>query len=324
MFKWKKLGKLFDPVDGGYGDWMQSFAQSPSVIIRNDCVKIYFCTRPNPSADGMYVSYLASIDVSKNNLLHITGVCKTPLLALGARGTFDEFGTNPVSAIQLEDEIRVYYAGWTRCESVPVNAAIGVAISHDGGQSFSRLGDGPVLSHSPDEPFMLGSPRVRRWNGKWYMWYVSGREWLQTGEKCEPVYKIRMATSNDGLKWNKHGRDLLNDSLELHECQACPDVYLSNGRYHMFFSFRCSHNYRTAESGYRMGYAFSDDLVNWTRHDDWVGLTVSESGWDSQMVSYPHVFCVDSVVYMLYQGNDMGRGGIGLAQLVEGPDGAFL
>ncbi len=65
-----------------------------------------------------------------------------------------------------------------------------------------------------------------------------------------------------------------------------------------------------------MGYATSVDLVDWTRNDEAVGLRVSESGWDSQMVSYPHVVHMDGETYMFYQGNEMGRSGFGLARLV--------
>jgi hypothetical protein len=50
------------------------------------------------------------------------------------------------------------------------------------------------------------------------------------------------------------------------------------------------------------------------------GINVSESGWDSEMVNYPNVFMLDGVAYMLYQGNEMGRAGIGLAKLVSPQD----
>ena len=30
--------------------------------------------------------------------------------------------------------------------------------------TFTKLGNGPVLSYSPDEPFVLGSPKIRRFN----------------------------------------------------------------------------------------------------------------------------------------------------------------
>lgn len=320
MFKWEKLGKIFDPKDLQDKSWMKEFAQSPSVLIFEKHVRVYFCSRPAPTQEGQYLSYLSYIDLDRDNLLHILDICQAPILSLGKLGTFDEFGTNPISVIRAGDEVRVYYAGWTRCESVPINGAIGIAISRDGGNSFSRLGDGPVISYTVDEPFMMGSPRIRKLGDKWYLWYVAGKVWLQSESKPEPVYKIRLASSDDGINWVKHGKDMLESRLGEHECQACADVMFRDNRYHMFFSYRNSHNYKTSEGGYRIGYASSDDMFNWVRRDEMAGMMVSERGWDSEMVNYPHVFMLDGETYMLYQGNGMGRSGIGLARLIGPQD----
>lgn len=94
---------------------------------------------------------------------------------------------------------------------------------------------------------------------------------------------------------------------------------LQHGRYHMFFSYRESQDYKGKDGGYRIGYAWSDDMLTWHRCDDQAGLTVSDHGWDAEMVSYPHLFNLDGQTYMLYQGNEMGRSGMGLAQL-SNPD----
>ncbi|WP_071467516.1 glycosylase [Polynucleobacter asymbioticus] len=320
MFKWEKLGKIFDPRDLKNESWMQEFAQSPSVLIYDRHVRVYFCSRPAPSPDGQYQSFISYIDLDRKNLLTVVGICKEPVLRLGGCGTFDEFGTNPVSVIRHEDEVRAYYAGWSRCESVPFNGSIGLAISRDNGTSFSRLGDGPILSFSPDEPFLIGSPRVRKYDNMWYLWYVAGREWLRTEGRPEPIYKIRMATSIDGINWTKLGKDLLKSRLGINECQACADVTFRDGKYHMFFSYRHSHNYKSKEGGYRIGYASSVDMTSWDRCDEIAGMNVSKSGWDSQMVNYPHLFELDGETYMIYQGNEMGRAGIGLARLASPQD----
>lgn len=315
MFRWKKLGKVFDPKDLTTTSWMREFAQSPSVLITDTHVRVYFCSRPAPGPDGQYLSYIAYIDLDRGDLRKILRICETPVLTLGKHGTFDEFGTHPVSVIRDGDEIRAYYAGWTRCESVPFNAAIGVAVSRDGGEVFHRLGDGPVLPCTPDEPFLIGSPRIRRFDGQWQLWYVAGKEWRMTDGKPEPLYKIRMATSDNGIDWVKQGRDLIDDKLGEQECQACPDVIFRDGRYHMFFSYRDIRNYKVREGGYRIGYASSSDMLTWQRNDALLDIGLSDSGWDSEMVNYPHVFELDGATYMLYQGNGMGRAGFGLAVL---------
>jgi hypothetical protein len=68
-------------------------------------------------------------------------------------------------------------------------------------------------------------------------------------------------------------------------------------------------------TSYRIGYAESTDGLDWRRMDSEVGIDVSPSGWDSEMVEYPCVFDAAGRRWMLYNGNGYGRTGIGLAEL---------
>lgn len=318
MFKWKKLGKIFDPTEIKGRPWLHEFAQAPSVLIFDDFIRVYFSCRPKPDANGQYVSYTGYVDLNRKNLFEILAVSEEPILYLGSTGTFDEFGVYPTSVARNSKEIVAYYGGWTRCESVPFNVAIGIAKSTDGGKTFSRVGNGPVLSYSLNEPFILSGPKIRQYNGKWYLFYIAGRKWIANGDKPEPVYKIRMAHSIDGINWIKNDSDIIENVLEKDEAQASPDVFFRNGQYHMFFCYRYSLGFRGKEKGYRIGYAVSNDLIHWKRDDSLVGINVSgEEGWDSEMISYPHVFELDGNIYMFYLGNQVGRFGFGLAKLEE-------
>lgn len=317
MFKWKKLGRVFNPVEIKDRPWLKEFAQAPAVLIFDDFVRVYFSCRPPADENGQYVSYSAYVDLNRNNLFDILRVSDAPVLKLGALGMFDEFGTYPVSVIRYNNEIRAYYAGWTRCESVPFNVAIGYGISNDDGKTFEKIGEGPVLSYSIDEPFVLSGPKIRRFNNKFYLFYIAGKKWILDNGKPEPVYTIRLATSDDGFNWTKENKDLVTYKIEEHEAQASPDVFFYQGKYHMFFCYRHSRDYRGKENGYRIGYASSTDCVNWLRDDCKAGIDVSEDGWDSEMISYPHVFELDGEVYMFYLGNQVGKYGFGLAKLSE-------
>jgi hypothetical protein len=53
----------------------------------------------------------------------------------------------------------------------------------------------------------------------------------------------------------------------------------------------------------------------WQRRDDDAGIEPSSSGWDARMIEYPAVFDLEGRRYMLYNGDDYGRTGIGLAIL---------
>lgn len=316
-FEWKKLGRVFDPSTRTSPDWMTEFAQAPATLLFDDFVRVYFSCRPPVDERGQYVSYSGFVDLDRNDLLSIRRVSERPILSLGELGTFDEFGTYPVSVIRMDDQLIAYYGGWTRCESVPFNVAIGYAVSRDGGETFEKIGAGPILSYSVDEPFILSGPKIRRFREECFLFYIAGRRWVLDNGKAEPVYKIRMATSRDGVHWRKAHTDLIPDVLGENEAQASPDVFFRDGRYHMFFCFRQGTQYRGKERGYRIGYAWSENLMDWTRDDSVAGIDVSADGWDSEMISYPHVFEIDGHTYMLYLGNQVGRFGFGLAELSE-------
>ena len=314
MFKWKKLGRIFNPQEIENIPWLNEFAQAPSVLIFEKFIRVYFSCRPLADVKGQYVSYSAFVDLNRNNLFEIINIAKKPILKLGELGTFDEFGTYPTSVIRNGTKVLAYYGGWTRCESVPFNVAIGYAVSHDNGETFSKTGNGPVLSYDIDEPFILSGPKIRRFDDSWYLWYIAGKKWIIDNGKPEPVYKIRMASSQDGINWIKLNKDIIETKLEENECQASPDVFYYKEKYHMFFCYRYSTNYRGKQNGYRIGYASSNDMINWIRDDSKAGIDISDEGWDSEMISYPHVFELDGNIYMMYLGNQVGRFGFGLAQ----------
>lgn len=311
------MGKIFDPTEVQGIWWMKEFAQAPAVLICDSFVRVYFSCRPLPEPMGMVCSYIGYVDLDRNDLFKVINISKKPVLGLGDKGAFDEFGTMPISIIRDGRRILAYYGGWTRCESVPFNIAIGLAVSCDNGDTFTKAGNGPLLSFTPDEPFLVGVPKIRRFNNTWYLWYTAGKKWISVDGKPEAVYKIRMASSVDGLTWKRVNRDILPDKLDENEAQASPDVFEFGGRYHMFFCYRYTSDFRKNSSrGYRIGYAVSSDLFLWERDDAKAGINISESGWDSEMVSFPHVFSLDGATYMFYLGNAFGRFGFGAAKLI--------
>lgn len=297
---------------------MKEFAQAPSVLIFEKFVRVYFSCRPLPDENGQYVSYTAFVDLNRRNLFEILRVSKEPIMKLGELGTFDEFGIYPTSVIRNGEDVFAYYAGHSRCESVPFNTAIGFAISNNNGETFNRVGSGPVLSYSSDEPFTLSGPKIRKFNDLWYLWYIAGRKWIIENDKPELVYRIRMATSNDGINWTKFNKNIIECKLGENEVQASPDVLFYKGKYHMFFCYMLTPDFRkNKDKSYRIGYAFSDNLTHWTRDDSRAGIDVSEDGWDSEMIAYPHVFELNDNIYMFYLGNQVGRFGFGLAELED-------
>jgi hypothetical protein len=315
--RWRRLGKIFDPADYRLPNGCTAFAQSPQALVFEDFVRVYFSTRVVDTS-GKFLSHVAFIDLHKN-LRDIIGVSAQTALPLGALGCFDEHGIFPMSVLRVGDQIWGYTTGWNRRVSVSVDTAIGLVVSRDGGLTFERIGDGPVLGPSLREPCLVGDAFVRQIGGRFHMWYIFGTGWRREAPDllAERTYKIGHAVSPDGVEWQKdEARQIIVDRLGPDESQALPTVISIGERWHMFFCYRHSFDFRrNAARGYRIGHAWSDDLIQWTRDDDDPSLPLVPDAWDSDMQCYPSVFECDGRVYMLYNGNEFGRHGFGLAVL---------
>jgi len=314
--KWIKLGKIFDPTEHVLPNNCKEFAQSPQTLIFDNFIRIYFSTR-EMDRTGKYLSHIAFVDIDKS-FKKILSISNKTVIDLGALGTFDEHGIFPLNILKDEDRIYGYIGGWNRRVSVSVDGAIGLAESKDNGETFSRLGDGPILSASPDEPFLIGDPFVLKINGIFHMWYIYGTKWIwnEENKNKERIYKIGHASSVDNINFTKSNKKLVADKEDETECQALPTVLFHNGKYHMIFCFRQATGFRDEKSkGYRLGYAFSEDGITWTRNDDILGFNVSDTGWDSDMLCYPHLTTFDNKIYLLYNGNQFGKYGFGVALL---------
>lgn len=314
--KWKKLGKIFDPTEHILPNRCMEFAQSPQTLVLDDRVRVYFSTRERDSV-GKFLSHVAYADFSRD-MNRLLGVSSHTVLPLGGLGCFDEHGIFPINLLKDGSRILAYTTGWNRKVSVSADASIGLAISHDDGQTFQRYGTGPLLTASLTEPFLVADAFVQRYGGTYHMWYIYGTKWQKFSEVAPPdrVYKIAHAASPDGIHWKRDGRLIIGDRLNADECQALPTVICLDGVYHMYFCYRQAYGFRTDSSrGYRIGYACSSDLKTWVRDDSQAGIDVSTEGWDAQMQCYPHVFECDGRAYLLYNGNEFGRYGFGLAVL---------
>ena len=314
-FRWKKFGMIFEP-NGRY-PWMQTHAQVPYSILFDDFIRIYFSTREAADGTGNFRSYSGFVDLDRVCPTRILNVSEKPIIELGGLGEFDEFGSMAGSIVRsAENEYYLYYCGWQRCSSVPYNWSIGLAKSNDG-LNFIKSSKGPLLGPSQDEPYLQACPIVYRFSDEdWHMYYLSGTNWfMDENGKKESQYLIMHATSKNGIDWYRDGHPTIPVQVE-NECQTSSSILQYDGLYHMFFSFRHGSDFRSnSNRSYRIGHAYSYDLKTWVRDDSRAGIDVSEDGWDSQMVAYPHIREIDNNIYMFYCGNSFGKGGFGYAVL---------
>jgi hypothetical protein len=169
----------------------------------------------------------------------------------------------------------------------------------------------PVTDRSDAEPLNRTSAFVMREDGVFRMWYTAGGEWtVGANNKSLPIYNLHYLESADGIRWPDRGEVALDFASDDEHALGRPWIHQDSDRWRMFYSSR------TRSKDYRIGVAESTDRGRtWTRKDDEIGIDVSPSGWDSEMIAYAAVVDVGGRVYMFYNGNRCGASGFGFAEL---------
>lgn len=311
--KWEKKGVIFR-VDHN-SDWMAHHACVPVADkLDNKVLRIYFGPR-----DLQGRTTTTFIEVEADNPSNVLYVHDRPVVGLGELGAFDDSGAMPSSIVNRDGRKFLYYIGWNKGVTVPYRNSIGLAASDDGGLTFERVCEGPVVDRTQAEPYFCASPFAfyDEDEQQWKLWYASSTGWVVVHGRPEPRYQIKYAESADGVSWTRRNITCLEYTFE-GEANARPCVIKENGRYRMWYCFRGSVDYRTdKEQAYRLGYAESRDGINWDRRDADVGIERSRNGWDSVMMEYPYVYEHGGRKYMLYNGNGFGETGIGYAVMKE-------
>jgi hypothetical protein len=307
--RWKKLGILYGP-DGSM-PWAKSHAMIPTPVRLNEGTVRVFLT----FCDAHGIGRPGYVDISANESLKILRVSEQPLLDVGKPGTFDESGLLTCSVADLGGgRMYMYYAGFELGVKIRYRLLTGLAISEDGGRTFSRYSSMPVLERSASEMYFRCGPYCLYEAGRFRLWYVAGSEWIELNGKSMPVYDIRYAESEDGITWPSRGEVQISITDPDEHGFGRPYVMPKpGGGYRMFYSVR-----RRSLGAYRLGYAESRDGYVWKRMDNELNLDVSPGSIDSTAIMYAAPIEIDKRLYVFYNGNDFGRAGVAVAVLEAG------
>ncbi len=299
--RWEKRGVLIEPPV--QLPWVSSHAAVPDVHPAGAGVEVYFTVRDERRRS--HVAH-AQVDLGRRTV----DLTPHPLLEPGPLGAFDDSGVMTSCLVRDGRRSYLYYQGWSLGVTVPFYVFVGCATRDDDDAVFERVSPAPVLGRSRVDPYMCSSPWILREDGRWRMWYVSNLGW--TARQAGPphyVVHIKYAESGNGIDWERDGHVCVDFASPDEYAISRPCVVKDDDLYRMWYSCR--------GSAYRIGYAESRDGLEWVRQDEEVGIDVSPSGWDSEMVEYACVFDHDGARQMLYNGNDFGGTGIGHAVLSD-------
>lgn len=302
--KWKKMGRIYCP-SGKYG-WDKHSAMTPTpIMIDENTIRIYAGFR-----DEHGISRIGFVEVDAENPSKIKKISEKPVLDIGRPGAFDDNGVILGDIVEHNGKLYMYYVGFQLVQKAKFLAFTGLAISDDGGITFERYSDAPILDRCNNEIYIRAIHSVMIEGNIWRVWYAAGNDWVWINGTPYPKYNIRYLESLDGINFNQ--RSILCIDTEGREYRiGRPRVYKWKNKYVMFYTRG------TLDGDYIAGYAESKDGINWTRKDSELGITLSKKGWDSRSLCYPSILKYKDRVYMFYNGNDMGKTGFGYAILEE-------
>jgi hypothetical protein len=297
--RWRKHGQVYaaPPLH----EKLLSHAANPlAVPLAGAVYRVYFSGRD--AAQRSSVGYL-DLNVESGVVEYVHD---RPVFEHGPADSFYSHGVSIGNCYEQGGRRYILFMGWQCPPGEHWRGEVGRLVV--AGEGVLQLDPAqPYMRLDSDDPVSLSYPWVMGDAATGYrMWYGSTRSW-DTGHG-EMLHVINGAVSRDGEQWHKSG---LAVPFELGRAQAFSRPSVIGGPqsgYHMWFSYRGAPGV-----SYRIGYACSADGEHWQLALDKAGIEPSQSGWDAEMIEYPFVFQHRGKWLMLYNGNDYGRTGFGMA-----------
>lgn len=306
--QWKKYGLVYSP--NGSLPWASSHAMLPTPVrIDSERIRIFIT-----SCDADGVGRPGYVDVSAAEPSKVLSIGRLPLLEIGEPGSFDENGVIACSVVHsVEGTLLMYFVGFELGTKIRYRLLTGLAVSNDLGETFKKVKRTPVLERSNSELYFRCGPCCIKDKRGFKMWYIGGDKWMDVKGKQMPVYDIRYIESQNGVNWPEEGEVQIRISEDDEHGFGRPYVIPNpRGGYRLFYSVR-----RISYGSYRMGYAESIDGKNWERMDGKINLDVSLGEFDSEAIMYAAPIQIGEKLFIFYNGNDFGRKGFGVAELIS-------
>jgi predicted GH43/DUF377 family glycosyl hydrolase len=264
--------------------------------------------------DAQNVGRIGYVDVDPEDPSEIFDFSKNPILDVGTHGSFSDNGVLTSSLLELEGKLYLYYSAYQSCVKIPYLIFSGVAVSEDRGSTFTNLTSAPLLDRVDNEIFVRSSPSIMKVPEGFKVWYSSdsGQGWVRSDSKARPCYDMKHIVASSPSDWPRV-RGVTSIALQNEDEHGITKAtfWKEDGLYKAIYAIR------SLSKGYRLGYAESSDGIQFERKDDQVGIDVSDTGWDSEMITFPERYSYQDRTFLFYCGNHYGMAGMGYAELID-------
>ena len=287
------------------GAWDSDYTTGPRVLHTGGEFRMWYSGGNKSGGSG--IGYATSLDGFSWTKLN------RPVLVPGSNGAWDS-STVAVGSVTWNGTVfTMYYRGTN--PTTYQTGAIGFATSIDG-VSWTKYSGNPIIKSTAVDQTYIGSPFVVKLLLSYDLWYT-GKNF--TYQKTNSVSRILLATSLDGIKWNKWPTPVFLPSTDVSAWDSAsvysPSVYWNGTIFWLWYS-----GVSQSSLAPQIGLATSPDGSTWTRFSsDPILSPGSMEGWDSAGVEQAAPVINQNSVRLYYDGLGAFTGGrIGLAQSPQG------
>ena len=300
MIRFVKRRKFLDTASLHFNGKKLIYASNPLLVkISDNLSRLFFNSRDVENRSSIY-----SIDVCESTLvLNFDSVQLQQ--DFGPPDSYFSQGISLGSFFQLNQKSYVSVMGWKINPGEHWVGRIG-KIEMDPQGNLLKLGDTAWFNLDSSDPISLSYPAIYQNGQSLSMWYGSTVSW--DAGNGEMLHVLKEKKSIDNISFHSTN-SLIPYELGTAQAFSRPSIVEFKERNLMAYSFR------GAQDKYKIGFVWLDDFSTATQLGGLTAFLPSDSEWENEMVEYPSLFVHHSKLFMLYNGNNYGKTGIGLVEI---------
>jgi hypothetical protein len=301
MMKFANRGKFLDTNSLYLDDKKLNYAANPLLVkISDKLIRLYFNSRDFENRSSIY-----SIDLCVDKIALKLDSIKLQHV-FGRPESYFSHGISVGNYFQLNQKMYVSVMGWKINPGEHWIGRIG-KIEIDSQGDLLNLEDSAWFDIDSLDPISLSYPAIYQHNQTVSMWYGSTVTW--DAGNGEMLHILKEKKSTDNFLFTSTN-SVIPYQIGTAQAFSRPSIVEFRGRNLMAYSFR------GAQDKYKIGFVWLDDFSTATQLGGLPAFLPSHNDWENEMVEYPSLFVHESKLLMLYNGNNYGKTGVGLTEII--------
>ena len=295
-----RRSRFLDPSTLSFEGKALNYASNPLIIkVSEELSRLFFNSRDENNRSSIY-----SIDLLGEDFIIISESIRLQH-AFGNSSSFYSHGISLGNTFELGKKNYISVMGWKINPGEHWSGRIG-KVEVDSKGNLMRMDEKVWFDLDEEDPISLSYPAIYQEGTSLSMWYGSTVTW--DSGNGEMLHILKEKRSKDGTNFIS-SNSVIPFKMDQAQAFSRPSIVKYNNRNLMAYSYRGSND------KYKIGFVWLDDFSTATQVGGIPAFLPSREYWENEMVEYPSLFVRNKKLFMLYNGNDYGKTGIGITEI---------